>query len=235
MKRALAVLMVALAFAAMPAFSEGLGLDLGVEAKTNDVLNEDEDFGLILKPFVDYALGETGFLFEFNWAVPVLPDTSDGQLEAWEEYDFSAAGFDFAVGNDNIYYLEIDGDQLEGSIYAIATYALPMVAGLSISGEVDTYYLQADPVEDDLMIDAILTPTYETEIGPGTLTAKLRNYFHLYQKDTDADLIYTELRLSYKMPTGPVMTKFEVRPRIAAITDDPTFELYALVTVTYSM
>ncbi len=232
----LMVLLAVLAFAVSPLFAEGLGLDLGVEAKTNDLTNEDEDFGLVLKPFVDYTmgLGAGSLVFELNYSWPVLPDNADGWLEAWEEYDFSAAGFDFAIGNDNIWYTELDDDAIEGSIYVIATYPLPMVAGLSITGEADTYYANA-ATDNELRFDAIFTPAYSAKMGPGTLTAKLRNFFHLYQEDTDAEFSYTELRLSYAMPTGPVMTKLEVRPRIALPTDDPDFQFVAMVTVTYSM
>lgn len=240
MNKAVLVLLAALALAVSPAFAEGLGLDLGVEAKTNDLTNEDEDFGLVLKPFVDYTvgLGSGSLVFELNWAVPVLPDANEGWIESWQEYDFSAAGFDFAIGNDLVYYLYTDDfadedDALEGQIYLIATYPLP-IKGFSLTGEVDTYYAYED-TDDNFIIDAIFTPAYSTDIGPGTLTAKLRNYFHLYQADTDADWLYMELRLSYAMPTGPVTTKFEVRPRINAITDDPDFQLVGMVTVTYSL
>ena len=109
-----------------------------------------------------------------------------------------------------------------------------MVQGLSVAGEVDGYYMAA-ATDSDVILDAILTPAYTTTVGPGTLTAKLRNYFHLYQENTDADYLYMELRLSYAMPTGPVMTKLEVRPKINAITVDPVFEFVGMITVTYSM
>ncbi len=238
MKKTFLVLLVAVAFAALPAYSqsEPLGLTLGVEARADDLTNqaEDDELNLRLKPYIDYTLGDTGFVFELNWAIPVLPDVTSGWLEAWEEYDFSAVGFDFAIGNDNIYYLDTDGfldenDALEGSVYGIATYGLP-IEGLSVTGEVDVYYAYED-TEDDFIVDAIFTPAYKKAVGPGTLEAKLRNYFHLYQNNTDADYLYMELRLSYAMPTGPVTTKFEVRPSIQAITDDPKLWVNALITV----
>ena len=238
MKRMFVVLLAAAAFAALPVWSqsEPLGLTVGVEARSDDLTDQGEtgEFNLRLKPFIDYALGKTGWVFEVNWAIPVLPDATAGWIEAWQEYDFSAIGLDFAIGNDNLYYLDTEGfldenDALEGSLYGIAIYGLP-IEGLSLWGEVDVYYAFED-TKDDFIVDAIFTPTYKKEIGPGTLEAKLRNYFHLYQKDTDAEYLYMELRLSYAMPTGPVTTKFEVRPSIMTITEDPAFWVNALITV----
>jgi hypothetical protein len=235
---ALLALFALLALAGAPAFAEGLGLDFGLETATSDLLNEDEDFGLQLKPFVDYTWGDTGWVFELNWQFPVLPDAKAGHLESWQEYDFSAFGLDFAVGNDNWYFLDTEGfadenDALEGSLYGIAIVGLP-IEGLALWGEVDVYYAYED-TDNDFIVDGIFTPTYTRQIGPGTLVAKLRNYFHFYQKDTDAEYSYIELRLSYEMPTGPVMAKLEVRPRIQPVTESQELQLVGMVTVTYSM
>jgi hypothetical protein len=224
-KKTIVVLLAVLAFLAMPVYSHAapLGLTLGVEAEATDLTNtaEDDELNMTLKPFIDYALGDTGFLFELNYKVPVLPDVDDGWAEAWEEYDFSAAGLDFAIGNDNIWYAALDDDAIEGSIYASATYGLAMVEGLSVAAELDGYYAAAGS-DNDVIFDAIVTPTYSADLGPGKLALKLRNYIHLYEKDTDANFSYVELRASYALPVGPVTVKLDLRPRLAgkAMTDD---------------
>ena len=74
MKKAAIITLAMLALAVSPVLAEGLGLDFGLETATNDLLNEDEDFGLQLKPFVDYTWGNTGWVFELNWQFPVVPD-----------------------------------------------------------------------------------------------------------------------------------------------------------------
>jgi hypothetical protein len=246
MKKPLVVLLAVLAFLAMPVYSQAapLGLTLGVEAEATDLTNqaEDDELNMTLKPFIDYALGDTGFLFELNYKVPVLPDVDDGAIEAWEEYDFAAAGLDFAIGNDNIYYLGAldENDAIEGSIYVSATYGLAMVEGLSFTAELDTYYANAD-TDNDLLLDAIVTPAYSTDLGPGNLTLKLRNYIHLYQEDTDANFSYVELRASYSMPVGPITAKIDLRPRFAgkggaALSDeDAELTIKALLTVSYEL
>jgi hypothetical protein len=251
-KKTLVVLLAVLALSAIPVYSQAapLGLTLGVEAEATDITNqaEDDELNMTLKPFIDYALGDTGFLFELNYKVPVLPDVDDGAIEAWEEYDFSAADFDFAIGNDNIYYAALDDDAIEGSIYGIATYGLAMVEGLSVSAELDAYYAAAGS-DNNLIFDAIVTPTYSKDLGPGNLTLKLRNYVHLYEKDTDANFSYVELRASYEMPVGPVSVKLDLRPRFAgeAVSygsysggpalseEDAELTLKALLTVSYKL
>ncbi len=228
MNKTVLVLLAALALAVSPLFVQGLGLTLGVETRTFDITDagEDDEFNLAVKPFVDTTvtgLGPGSLLLELNYAIPALPDfeADAGALEFLAEYGFSAAGLDWAVAHDVVYYADdlVEDDSFDGLFYVGATCGLP-VEGLALAAEVDLYYAQVGVADDPFAITACIQPQYAKDFGPGSFSAKLRNNFFLYQKDEDAQFSSIELRFACSMPVGPVKVKLDVRPKLAPITSE---------------
>jgi hypothetical protein len=197
MKRLLGILAIALVLAVPLATAEPIGLTAGVKASTGDLLG---GFSPSVKPYVDYTVGSTGFYVGASWLIPVIP-FGLGTLDAYEEYDFSAVGFDFAVGNYNSFDLPFAN--LYGCIYGTAAYGLPF--GLTPKVELDVNYYST------FGLDGYVFLNYKTDLGPGKLGAEARLYAPLVPAFSLDNL---RCRLNYTMPVGPVNVKGEVEPTL---------------------
>ncbi len=236
MKKLLMVLPAALAMAMTPVFAqEPIGLDIGLEIGTGDVLAENADFFFYALPSVDYTVLATGIAVGISWNVPITPDALQGEdyfLEVYIEYGTSALGFEFTLGDDNTYFLDgnVFENQLNGYLYGAAGYALPH--GLGAEVELDFTYV--DPSEISSLA-AILTGTWEMALGPGKIGAEIALNFVLWEEDGEAQLGDTELAVRYTMPAGPVELTFELEPTYTTSLDGPDLTLDALVSITYSI
>jgi len=197
MKRFLAVLAVALALAVPLATAEPIGLTVGTKIATGDLLS---GFSMSVKPYADYVVGSTGFCVGASWELGLV-SLSLGTLDAYEEYDFSAAGLDFAVGNYDSF--EIPSSTFYGCIYATAAYGLPF--GLTPKLELDVNYYSA------FGLDLYAFLIYKTDVGPGKLGAEARLYVPLYSAFAFDN---TRIRVNYTMPVGPLNLKAELEPKV---------------------
>jgi hypothetical protein len=199
MKRSLGILAVILVLA-VPLTAEPVGLTVGTKIATGDLLDA-SGFSVKVKPYLDAVIGSTGFCVGADWDMTLY--TFDlGTFEAYEEYDFSAAGFDFAAGNFNSLY--IPGSSFYGCIYGTAAYGLPI--GLTPKVEIDfNYYAWWS-------VDGYFFLIYKTDLGPGKLGAEARLYAPVAPSFS---LDSTRIRVNYTMPVGPVNVKGEVEPTIA--------------------
>jgi hypothetical protein len=197
MKRLLGILAAVLVLA-LPLAAEPIGLTVGTKIATGDLLS---GFSMKVKPYVDYAVGSTGFYVGADWDMTVYA-LDLGTIEAYEEYDFSAAGFDFAAGNYDSF--TIPGSSFFGCIYCTAAYGLPI--GLTPKLELDVNYYSA------FGLDLYAHLNYKTDLGPGKLGAEARLYVPLYSAFAFDS---ARFRLNYTMPVGPVNMKCEIEPTLA--------------------
>lgn len=196
MKRLLGILAIAFTLAVPLAAQEPIGLTVGTKLATGDLLG---GFSMTVKPYVDYAIGSTGFYVGAAWELGLYA-FSLGFVEAYEEYDLSAAGLDFAVGNYNSYDFS---SGFFGQIYATA--AFPLEFGLTPKLELDVNYYSA------FGLDLYAFLNYKTDLGPGKLGAEARLYAPLYPAFAFDN---TRFRLNYTLPVGPLNVKAELQPTL---------------------
>jgi hypothetical protein len=220
MKRLLGILAVILVLAVPLATAEPIGLTVGTKIATGDLLGTG-GFALKLKPYVDYAVGSTGFYVGADWDMTVY-SFDLGTIEAYEEYDFSAAGFDFAAGNYNGF--ELPSSTLYGSIYGSAAFGLPV--GLTPKVEMDFNYAPW------WSLDLYAFLIYKVDVGPGKLGAEARLYAPILPTPS---LDRTRIRVNYSLPAGPVNLKFEVEPTIVFSSNPMSLKLSAGVYVSMDL
>ena len=211
-KKRLAVLCLLILSVAV--IAEPIGMEIGVEATTGDVL-ADGDFALSLAPYIGYTVSD--FYLETGLSVPVMPDATVESAYLTEEYSMEVSVLSLTFGNKNTMYIDPDGD-LDGTLYVIAGYSL-------FSLELDALYTP------DFALSSIAAVDYEYELAPGTLGAGVAANFALYE---DFEVGNLEMYVSYSLPAGPVGLTFEVDPIIYAPADDPEFGLSFLVSASYA-
>ena len=218
------MLLFSLALATVPLWAEGVGIDLGLEVDTGDLLQEEGDFELYVLPSVDLTLGETGFAVGASWQIPILPDVYKGILDVYGEYCFSVSVLDFTVGADLTHDLEAEEDNLGSYAYGIVDYILPF--GLGLEAELDFTYIP------EIAVDAFAGAMYEMELGPGSLRLEAYLNLALYE---EAGLGDTEFVVSYTLPAGPVELSLEADPVLTTGEDDVELLLFVLASVTFSL
>ena len=218
------MLLFSLALATVPLWAEGVGIDLGLEVDTGDLLQEEGDFELYVLPSVDLTLGETGFAVGASWQIPILPDVYKGILDVYGEYCFSVSVLDFTVGADLTHDLEAEEDNLGSYAYGIVDYILPF--GLGLEAELDFTYIP------EIAVDAIAGAMYEMELCPGSLRLEAYLNLALYE---EAGLGDTEFVVSYTLPAGPVELSLEADPVLTTGEDDVELQLFVLASVIFSL
>ena len=218
------MLLFSLALATVPLWAEGVGIDLGLEVDTGDLLQEEGDFELYVLPSVDLTLGETGFAVGASWQIPILPDVYKGILDVYGEYCFSVSVLDFTVGADLTHDLEAEEDNLGSYAYGIVDYILPF--GLGLEAELDFTYIP------EIAVDAIAGAMYEMELCPGSLRLEAYLNLALYE---EAGLGDTEFVVSYTLPAGPVELSLEADPVLTTGEDDVGLQLFVLASVIFSL
>ena len=218
------MLLFSLALATVPLWAESVGIDLGLEVDTGDLLQEEGDFELYVLPSVDLTLGETGFAVGASWQIPILPDVYKGILDVYGEYGFSVSVLDFTVGVDLIHDLEAEEDNLDSYAYGIVDYILPF--GLGLEAELDFTYIP------EIAVDAIAGAMYEMELCPGSLRLEAYLNLALYE---EAGLGDTEFVVSYTLPAGPVELSLEADPVLTTGEDDVELQLFVLASVIFSL
>jgi hypothetical protein len=218
------MMLFSLALATVPLWAEGVGIDLGLEVDTGDLLQEEGDFELYVLPSVDLTLGETGFAVGASWQIPILPDVYKGILDVYGEYCFSVSVLDFTVGADLTHDLEAEEDNLGSYAYGIVDYILPF--GLGLEAELDFTYIP------EIALDAFAGAMYEMELGPGSLRLEAYLNLALYE---EAGLGDTEFVISYTLPAGPVELSLEADPVLTTGEDDVELQLFVLASVIFSL
>jgi hypothetical protein len=251
------MLLFSLALATIPLWAEGVGIDLGLEIDTGDLLQEEGDFELYVLPSVDLTLGETGFAVGASWQIPILPDVYKGILDVYGEYCFSVSVLDFTVGADLTHDLEAEEDNLGSYAYGIVDYILPF--GLGLEAELDFTYIPEIALDafagamyetelgpgslglkaeldftyiPEIALDAIAGAMYEMELGPGSLRLEAYLNLALYE---EAGLGDTEFVVSYTLPAGPVELSLEADPVLTTGEDDVELQLFVLASVIFSL
>ena len=224
MKKGVLVLLVLICLAAAPVSSEGLGLTVGVETGTGDLLGE-EDYSQYLMPFVDVEIGDTGLLLGAWWEIPIIPDPVLGTLGAYLEFGFSALGLDFALGNELSYAFEPGADPWSSYLYGIVGYSFPF--GLTFQAELDFSYLP------DILLDGIVTAFYELALGPGTFGLEAALNLALYTEPALGD---TDFAITYALPLGSAELLLGVNPTLTTSTPENVgLTLSALVSLSFSL